>query len=186
MKMWESRMSTSAFPREPDRAKLALGQLASRREDPGPLIGDGKHADDINCDGQAYAAVVRSEAAHGILRGIDTNVARGMPGVLGIWTGADLKSAGHGPLRELILARISHGVEWRGRCDELLRLWRRGWEARRVFGIIRTSLSARGGAVLAVVMWAVRCLARVSARHRVPPGLLPTRGARDGRRSWRS
>jgi aerobic carbon-monoxide dehydrogenase large subunit len=111
VKMWESRMSTSAFPREPDRAKLALGQLASRREDPGPLIGDGKHADDINCDGQAYAAVVRSEAAHGILRGIDTNVARGMPGVLGIWTGADLKSAGHGPLRELILVPICDGAQ---------------------------------------------------------------------------
>src|ERR1700730_14780044 len=111
VKMWESRVSTSAFPREPDRAKLGPGQLAPRREDPAPLIGDGKHTDDIDCDGQAYATVVRSDAAHGILRGIDANVARGMPGVLGIWTGADLKSAGYGPLRDLILVPNCDGAQ---------------------------------------------------------------------------
>jgi carbon-monoxide dehydrogenase large subunit len=77
-----------------------------------PSSGDGKHTDDINCDGQAYATVVRSEATHGILRGIDTNVARGMPGVLGIWTGADLKSAGYGPLRDLILVPNCDGVQF--------------------------------------------------------------------------
>jgi carbon-monoxide dehydrogenase large subunit len=104
-------MSTSAFPREPDRAKLGPGQLAPRREDPAPLIGDGKHTDDIDCDGQGYATVVRSDAAHGILRGIDANVARGMPGVLGIWTGVDLNSAGYGPLRDLILVPNCDGAE---------------------------------------------------------------------------
>jgi len=104
-------MSTSAFPREPDRAALGPGQPASRREDPAPSIGDGKHTDDIDCDGQAYATVVHSEAAHGILRGIDANVARGMPGVLGIWTGADLNSAGYGPLRDLILVPNCDGAQ---------------------------------------------------------------------------
>ena len=104
-------MSTSAFPREPDRAKLGPGQLAPRREDPAPLIGDEKHTDDIDCDGQAYATVVRSDAAHGILRGIDANVARGMPGVLGIWTGADLNSAGYGPLRDMILVPNCDGAQ---------------------------------------------------------------------------
>jgi aerobic carbon-monoxide dehydrogenase large subunit len=104
-------MSTSAFPREPDRATLGPGQLAPRREDPAPSIGDGKHTDDIDCGGQAYATVVRSDAAHGILRGIDANVARGMPGVLGIWTGADLNSAGYGPLRDLILVPNCDGAQ---------------------------------------------------------------------------
>lgn len=109
VKVWESRMSTSAFSREADRATSGPGQHASRRED--PLIGDGKHTIDIDCDGQAYAAVVRSEAAHGILRSIDANVARGMPGVLGIWTGADLTSAGYGPLRDLILVPNCDGAQ---------------------------------------------------------------------------
>src|SRR5690606_18668156 len=40
------------------------------------------------------AWMVRSTHAHGVLRGIDTTAARAMPGVLGIWTGADL--AGYG------------------------------------------------------------------------------------------
>ncbi len=39
---------------------------------------------------QAYAVIVRSRHAHGIIRGIDTDAARKMPGVLGVYTGADL------------------------------------------------------------------------------------------------
>ena len=65
----------------------------------------------IDRDGQGYAVVVRSEVAHGFLRGIDTNAARGMPGVLGIWSGADLKSAGYGPLRDLVLASNCEGAQ---------------------------------------------------------------------------
>jgi carbon-monoxide dehydrogenase large subunit len=103
-------MSTSAFPRESDRATLGAGQLGSRREAPAPLVGDG-NTGDINCDGQGYAVIVRSEVAHGALRGIDTSVARGMLGVLGIWTGADLKSAGYGPLRDLILVPNGDGAQ---------------------------------------------------------------------------
>jgi carbon-monoxide dehydrogenase large subunit len=103
-------MNTSVFPRESDRATLSTGQLGSRREAPAPLAGDG-NTGDINCDGQGYAVVVRSEVAHGVLRGIDTSVARGMPGVLGIWSGADLKSTGYGPLRDLILVPNCDGAQ---------------------------------------------------------------------------
>ena len=34
---------------------------------------------------------------HGIIKGIDTETARNVPGVLGVWTGADLASAGYNP-----------------------------------------------------------------------------------------
>ena len=42
--------------------------------------------------------VVRSPHAHGILRGIDADEARAIPGVLGVYTGADLAAAGIRPL----------------------------------------------------------------------------------------
>src|SRR5580693_518737 len=78
--------------------KFAIGQPVPRSEDPVLLRGEGHYADDVNLPGQAFAVMVRSGYAHGIIRKIDTAVARGMPGVLGVYTAADLEAAGVGPL----------------------------------------------------------------------------------------
>lgn len=78
-------------------AKFGIGQPVLRTEDPVLVQGHGRYTDDINLPGQAFAAVVRSPHAHGILRGVDTTAALAMPGVLGIYTAADLKS--YGPLK---------------------------------------------------------------------------------------
>ena len=80
-------------------AKFAVGQPVSRTEDPKLLRGEGSYTDDLNFEGQAYAVMVRSRHAHGVLRGIGTDAAKAMPGVLGVYTGADLDRAGYGPLR---------------------------------------------------------------------------------------
>ena len=77
--------------------KFAVGQPVPRTEDPTLVQGQGKYTDDLNLPGQAYAMMVRSRHAHGIIRGIDTEAARAMPGVLAIYTGADL--AGYGTLK---------------------------------------------------------------------------------------
>jgi aerobic carbon-monoxide dehydrogenase large subunit len=77
--------------------KFGVGQPVRRKEDDTLVRGKGKYTDDFNLPGQAYAWIVRSSHAHGIIRGIDTSVAKAMPGVLGIWTGADLASANYGP-----------------------------------------------------------------------------------------
>ena len=77
--------------------KFAVGQSVPRKEDPMLLRGQGHYTDDVALPGQAYAVMVRSQAAHGIIRGIDTEAARKMPGVLGVYTGADLN--GYGPLK---------------------------------------------------------------------------------------
>ncbi len=74
--------------------KFAVGQSVSRMEDPVLLRGEGRYSDDLNLPGQLYAVMVRSRLAHGILRGVDSAEAAAMPGVLGIYTGADLKAAG--------------------------------------------------------------------------------------------
>src|ERR1700751_3454919 len=78
--------------------RYAIGQPVPRSEDPVLLRGEGHYADDVSLPGQAFAVMVRSGYAHGIIRKIDTAVARGMPGVLGVYTAADLEAAGVGPL----------------------------------------------------------------------------------------
>src|SRR6202047_3193602 len=77
--------------------KFGVGQPVRRKEDDTLVRGKGKYTDDFNLPGQAYAWIVRSSHAHGIIRGIDTSAARAMPGVLGVWTGTDLAAAGYGP-----------------------------------------------------------------------------------------
>src|SRR3979411_1557137 len=77
--------------------KYGVGQPVRRKEDDTLVRGKGKYTDDFNLPGQAYAWIVRSSHAHGIIRGIDTSAAKAMPGVLGVWTGADLASANYGP-----------------------------------------------------------------------------------------
>jgi carbon-monoxide dehydrogenase large subunit len=77
--------------------KFGIGQPVRRSEDPTLLRGQGRYTDDLNQPGQAYAVMVRSTIAHGVLRSIDTEAARAMPGVLAILTGADL--TGYGGLK---------------------------------------------------------------------------------------
>jgi carbon-monoxide dehydrogenase large subunit len=77
--------------------KFAIGQSVPRKEDPTLLRGRGRYTDDVSLPGQAYAVMVRSQNAHGVIRSIDTEAARKMPGVLGVYTATDLK--GYGPLK---------------------------------------------------------------------------------------
>ena len=63
--------------------KYGVGQPVRRKEDDTLVRGKGKYTDDFNLPGQAYAWIVRSSHAHGIIRGIDTAAAKAMPGVLG-------------------------------------------------------------------------------------------------------
>jgi carbon-monoxide dehydrogenase large subunit len=80
-----------------ETGKQAVGQSVSRTEDPRLLRGEGRYTDDVNLPGQAHAYILRSAVAHGEIRSIDTAVAAGMPGVLAVYTGTDLRAAGYGP-----------------------------------------------------------------------------------------
>jgi carbon-monoxide dehydrogenase large subunit len=77
--------------------KFGVGQPVRRKEDDTLVRGKGKYTDDFQLPRQVYAWIVRSSHAHGTIRGIDTSAAKAMPGVLGVWTGADLVAAGYGP-----------------------------------------------------------------------------------------
>ena len=86
-----------------DSMKFAIGQPVPRNEDPTLLKGEGRYSDDVNMSNQAWCVMVRSQVAHGIIKGIDTEKARKMPGILGIWTGSDLNAAGYGPLKTVMM-----------------------------------------------------------------------------------
>src|SRR5450631_1251355 len=77
--------------------KYGVGQPVRRKEDDTLVRGKGKYTDDFVAPNQAYAWIVRSSHAHGILRNIDTKTAGTMPGVLGVWTAKDLVAAGYNP-----------------------------------------------------------------------------------------
>lgn len=68
-----------------------IGAAVVRKEDPALLTGRGTYVDDIRLPGTVHMAVVRSYAAHARIVSIDTSAATGLPGVLGVWTHADLE-----------------------------------------------------------------------------------------------
>ncbi|HJU18169.1 MAG TPA: xanthine dehydrogenase family protein molybdopterin-binding subunit, partial [Stellaceae bacterium] len=72
----------------------AIGQPIRRREDRRLLTGRGKFTDDFNKTGQVYAIIVRSPYPHARIRGLDATRARVLPGVLGVFTGADCRADG--------------------------------------------------------------------------------------------
>jgi carbon-monoxide dehydrogenase large subunit len=76
----------------------AIGQPLRRKEDERLLTGKGRFSDDFVLEGQAYAAMVRSPHPHARIVRINAEPARSMPGVLGVFTGADCLADGLGPL----------------------------------------------------------------------------------------
>ena len=84
--------------------RYGVGQPVARGEDPVLLRGEGHYSDDFNRPGQAHCIIVRSPYAHGLIRRIDASAARGVPGVLAVYTAADLASGGIGimPARQVM------------------------------------------------------------------------------------
>ena len=78
--------------------KFAVGQSVRRVEDARLLRGLGRYSDDVNLPRQVFAVVVRSPHAHATIGGIDTAAAHTMPGVLAVYTGADVAADGLGHL----------------------------------------------------------------------------------------
>ena len=67
-----------------------LGERIKRVEDPRFITGAGRYLDDIKLPGMARMAIMRSPYAHANIRSIDTSVAKAMPGVIAVFTGADI------------------------------------------------------------------------------------------------
>jgi carbon-monoxide dehydrogenase large subunit len=68
-----------------------FGAAVKRREDPRFLRGEGRYVDDVKLPGLLHAAFLRAPHAHAKLAGIRTGAAAGMPGVVAVFTYADLE-----------------------------------------------------------------------------------------------
>ncbi|NMJ41626.1 xanthine dehydrogenase family protein molybdopterin-binding subunit [Roseomonas sp. JC162] len=92
---------------DPTMMKFGIGQPVPRQEDPTLLQGRGRYTDDISVEGQAWCVMVRSPYAHGVINRIGTEAAKAMPGVLGVFTAADL--AAYGPMRSVLPLKNKDG-----------------------------------------------------------------------------
>lgn len=72
-----------------------LGTRVTRSEDPELVTGAGRYVADLPLEGKLHAVFVRSDVAHGMLRAVHTEDAVGMPGVVAVWTAAELDVAPH-------------------------------------------------------------------------------------------
>ncbi|HYX65036.1 MAG TPA: xanthine dehydrogenase family protein molybdopterin-binding subunit, partial [Burkholderiales bacterium] len=66
-------------------------KFAGRREDARLLKGEGRYTADWNFPGQLYGAFLRSDRGHAVLERLNTDGARAAPGVVGVFTGEDVK-----------------------------------------------------------------------------------------------
>ena len=73
-----------------------IGASVRRKEDHRFLSGAGNFTDDINRPRQLYAVIRRADRPHARLLGIDTAAARAAPGVVAVYTGADVQADGLG------------------------------------------------------------------------------------------
>jgi carbon-monoxide dehydrogenase large subunit len=67
-----------------------FGQRIKRNEDFRMLTGQALHVDDINLPDMLHVAFFRSRDAHGLIKSIDVAAAKEQPGVVAVYTAADL------------------------------------------------------------------------------------------------
>ncbi len=81
-----------------DMSNSPIGKSLQRREDIRFLTGAGQYTDDVLLPGQTHGVFLRSPYAHARIKSIDTKAAKAAPGVIAIFTGADLAEAKVGGL----------------------------------------------------------------------------------------
>jgi len=74
-----------------------VGKGIRRQEDPRLITGTAVYVDDIKMPGMHHAAIVRSPHAAARIAGINTEAALAHPGVVAVFTGADVKNLGAVP-----------------------------------------------------------------------------------------
>lgn len=92
-----------------------IGASVLRKEDLRLLTGRGCFSDDVNLQGQAYAAMVRSPYAHARIGRIDAAAAMSVPGVLAVFTGADVLADGLNPIPHRPIPRSPPDISLRNR-----------------------------------------------------------------------
>src|SRR5436309_10801164 len=73
-------------------APQVLGVPVKRKEDPNLLPGNAKFTADLDLPNIAHVAILHSSEAHAKIKKLDTSMAARLPGVIRIFTGADISS----------------------------------------------------------------------------------------------
>ena len=89
-------MNAPAVQFDPDSARFGTSRSQKRIEDDRLLTGRGLYSDDRVTAGQAWLVMVRSPYAHARIGAIDISAAIEAPGVLAVYTIADLQADGLG------------------------------------------------------------------------------------------
>ncbi len=71
-----------------------VGTSMKRREDPRFIQGRGSYVANLKLPNMAYLFIKRSPYAHARIKSINTSYAKALPGVLGVFTGADTADIG--------------------------------------------------------------------------------------------
>ena len=81
---------------DPSSARFGAARSQKRLEDDRLLTGKGQFSDDRNLPGQAWLVVLRSPHSHARITRVDASEARGAPGVVTVFTAAEMKADGIG------------------------------------------------------------------------------------------
>src|SRR5215813_1325953 len=92
----------------------SIGQPVARKEDARLITGKGRFSDDFHLDGQTYAVMVRSPHPHARIVSVDVTAAAVMPGVLGVFTGADVAADGLGAIPHDPLPKTRYDMKLTG------------------------------------------------------------------------
>lgn len=79
------------------KTEKLVGKRIRRREDPRLITGTATYVDDIKLPGMNHAIIVRSPYGAAKIKSIDTGKAAKHPGVVAVYTGADVKDVGPVP-----------------------------------------------------------------------------------------
>jgi aerobic carbon-monoxide dehydrogenase large subunit len=97
--MTEKLLTPRAGPAE----QTMIGASVDRREDHRLLVGQGRFLDDLEMPDAYEAAFLRSPHGHARIQGIDVSAALDVPGVIGVFTGEDLR-----PMMKPMPAKVAH------------------------------------------------------------------------------
>ena len=78
----------------PTPTATGIGAAVKRREDFRFLKGLGRYTDDITLPRQTYCTILRSSVAHAEIGRIDVTQAKNAPGVVAVFTQADIDASG--------------------------------------------------------------------------------------------
>src|SRR5882672_4108002 len=94
----------------PDRPNYqGIGAPLRRLEDRRFLLGRGRFVADIDLPGALHCALVRSPHAHAGIRAVDASAAIASPGVVAVFTGADMAADGMAAMRPMWAVRSRDG-----------------------------------------------------------------------------